>query len=81
VLRCRDIPELASDYLDHQLPVRRRLAMRLHLFICVNCRVYLSQLRQTVGLLHRLPQRPPAPETEDAVLAALHATTRQPPPA
>jgi anti-sigma factor RsiW len=78
VLRCRDIPELASDYLDHQLPARRRLAMRLHLFICVHCRTYLAQLRQTVGLLHRMPQHPPAPETEEAVLAAM---TRQPPSA
>ena len=41
---CRELTEQASDYLEHQLSRRRRLAIRLHLLICEGCR------RRTVTL-------------------------------
>lgn len=52
-MRCRNIAESASDYLDGQLPWRRRLVVRIHLIICGVCRRYVTQMRLTVDLLKR----------------------------
>jgi hypothetical protein len=41
MLSCREVTERASDYLDRALPLRQRLAVRLHLFMCQHCRRYL----------------------------------------
>ncbi|AFJ01306.1 hypothetical protein Q7C_125 [Methylophaga frappieri] len=49
MFRCKDIAHHASDYLDQQLTWRQRLAFKLHLFICRNCRQYVHQIGQTVA--------------------------------
>jgi predicted anti-sigma-YlaC factor YlaD len=78
MLVCRDVTELASDYLDHTLPVRRRLAVGLHLLRCEACRRYIDQLRKTVRLLARGRLGTPTRELEDWVIAA---AGQVPPPA
>lgn len=78
VLRCRDVSEKATDYLEGALPPRQWLAMRWHLLLCGMCRAYLDQLRKTARLLgmRRLP--PPSAEVERQLLAAA-ATPPEPP--
>lgn len=68
---CRDMSELVTDYLERALPPRTRLGVRWHLAICGACRAYFAQMRDTVGLLGRLPHQPPSPGTEARVLANL----------
>jgi hypothetical protein len=54
MLSCKDITEHANAYLEKDLPLSKRLSVRMHLFICVNCRRYVDQLRitiQTLGLM------------------------------
>ena len=70
VLKCRDVTELATDYLDGAMSPTGRMAMRWHLVLCRNCRAFLGQVRRTRDLLGRI--RPPlAPETEDSVMEKL----------
>ena len=45
MLKCRDIVQHADALLDQELGFRRRLAVRIHLFMCVHCRRYVRQLR------------------------------------
>jgi hypothetical protein len=75
-MKCRDMAEIATGYMEGDLPPRRRFAARLHLWLCGNCRRYIAQLRQTVRLLAAGP--PPAPpENESEIIALL---TRDRPP-
>lgn len=69
---CRDMTELATDYLEGAMPLGRRVAVRLHLAYCSFCRRHFRQLRETIGLLRRLPKPPPPPALEDALIARLH---------
>lgn len=73
---CREMAELVTDYLEHTLPLRTRLAARLHLALCSACSHYFDQMRRTAALLRgrRLP--PPAETTEEAILHRLG----EPPP-
>lgn len=50
MLKCRDVAQEASDYIDNALPWPRRLGMWLHLFICTNCRRFLRHIRITQRL-------------------------------
>jgi hypothetical protein len=45
---CRDISQLISAGMDQNLPVRKRLSIRLHVSMCKFCRRYEKQLH----LLH-----------------------------
>jgi predicted anti-sigma-YlaC factor YlaD len=54
MLRCRDIADLSSDYVNGDLTWSRRFAVRLHLTICRFCRRYVRQMRETVRLLRGL---------------------------
>lgn len=71
MLRCRDVTERASELLDGSLPLRARLALRLHLAICSMCRNYIDQLRKTRALLASRPLDPPDRSAEDAMIARI----------
>lgn len=59
MLKCRDIESMASDYLDKKLSLRQRLAFKMHLFLCHNCRNYIRQLRTTVASIRLMPKKQP----------------------
>lgn len=53
-LVCRELVELASDYLDRTLPPEARARVDAHLVDCPHCADYLAQMRRTVRLLGSL---------------------------
>jgi anti-sigma factor RsiW len=77
LISCRDVAERASEYLDQELTWRSRLQVRLHLFVCQDCRRYVDQLRATTALLRRSLRRSAemAPRNEVQLLAAVRAQT------
>jgi hypothetical protein len=70
VLKCREVTELATDYMERALPARLWLGVRLHLLLCSMCRAYLDQLRKAVVLLHARPLPHPPAEVEARLLSA-----------
>lgn len=66
MLSCKQLVENSSDYLDARLSLGERLALRLHLAMCVNCRRFLRQLKVSQALIRQLPQAP-IPELEALV--------------
>lgn len=58
MLRCRDVEQQASEYLDQELTPLLQLRFRMHLLICRNCRRYIQQLRLTVSSLKQLKPAP-----------------------
>ena len=75
MLRCKDIHELATEYQEGALPLRRRLAVWVHLRLCDACRIFVAQLETTRRLLGRLPRAEIQPEDEVELLRQL----RRPP--
>jgi predicted anti-sigma-YlaC factor YlaD len=59
MLNCREVTELASDYLDATLSWRARVQMGLHLWMCRYCREYVRQMALVVRTLGRLPRSRP----------------------
>ncbi len=59
MLSCREVSRLASDYLNRDLPLRRRIAVRLHLMMCEGCTRYIAQMRAAIALLRQMGQSAP----------------------
>jgi hypothetical protein len=70
---CTEVHAGLTDYLEGSLPFRKRLGIRLHLFLCHACEGLLKALEALPGLSQRLLAAPlqPPPEAERALDAAL----------
>jgi len=64
-LVCRQIVELATEYLDGSLPRSQRRRFEAHLAGCPHCTEYLAQMRTTIRLTGRLAEDDLTPEMED----------------
>ena len=51
MLKCKDIANLASDYLDGDLDQKQRFLFKIHLFICINCKRFVRHLLSTLGFI------------------------------
>ena len=68
--KCREMTELSTDYLEHALSWRVRLAVRWHLVLCGMCRAYYDQLAKTLRLLRGRRLGGPEAAVEARLLAA-----------
>ncbi len=55
MLNCKDMTKLISDSLEHQVPFRRRMEMRLHIMMCTLCRNF----RENAMLLRKVARSSP----------------------
>lgn len=55
MLTCKEVVAHSSDYLDGQLTLRQRLAVRAHLAMCGNCRRFIRQMKLTQAVIRQMP--------------------------
>ncbi len=71
MLKCRDIAEKASHYLEGDYPWHEKLSWRMHLFMCGSCRRFIHQLKLTItastGLIERNTDQEEAVKTANTV--------------
>lgn len=75
MLSCKQLVEQSSDLLDGHLSLRQRLAVRVHLMMCGNCRRFIHQMRLGQQALRRL--QPEQSAELDALAARLAEIRRQ----
>jgi len=56
MLKCRDIVDRSSDFIDQEMTFTQQLEFRVHLLMCHRCRAFVGNLRKVVSLLHRAPE-------------------------
>ncbi|RIA31510.1 putative zinc finger protein [Ectopseudomonas oleovorans] len=56
MLTCKELVAHSSDYLDGQLTLRQRLAVRAHLAMCGNCRRFIRQMKLTQTVIRQMPE-------------------------
>jgi hypothetical protein len=77
MLSCKDVTEHANAYLEKALPITKRLSMRMHLFICLNCRRYMDQLHITIQTLGRMKKQEPVDDAYSKHLVECFKTEKQ----
>ena len=77
MLNCKTLTQQhASDFLEHQLPMRQRFSIRLHLVLCKNCRRFVNQLQLVRGVLQR--RQAPLDDTQiQSIVARLHSAQEE----
>jgi anti-sigma factor RsiW len=76
-LSCRQLVELVTEYFEGGLSPHDRSRFEEHVLSCPPCRRYLEQMRQTIGLLGRIPEETLSPEAEEALVEAFRGWTRE----
>ena len=69
-VRCIELVELITDYLEGALPAAERARFEHHLAGCDDCRAYVDQMRATIGALGRLPPGSLSAEAKTRLLDA-----------
>ena len=64
MLSCKEVTTQASDYLDGDLPLLRRLSFRLHLARCGFCRQFVSDLAEADRIVRSRGYGNNAPDPE-----------------
>jgi len=64
---CKDVTDHSSDYLDRNLSFMERLGFKMHIFLCVNCKRYVSQLKLTIATIGKTQNAVPQPVDEQHV--------------
>jgi anti-sigma factor RsiW len=67
-MKCRDVVELMTDYLEDALSPADRRRFEEHLTTCDGCTVYLEQLRTTMRLTGKIGNEVMPPELEAELL-------------
>jgi len=76
-MRCREVVELMTDYLEGTLSSADRVRFEEHLAGCDGCRAYLEQMRRTRQVLGRLSdERVPEPVKAELLRAFKSWKTR-----
>lgn len=75
-LRCQEIVELVTDYLEGALDERTRASFDRHLTTCAECTRYLDQARLTRDAMGNVHPPAPSPETKAALLDAFRNAAR-----
>ena len=55
-MTCRKFVELATDYLEGELPPGEHRRFEDHLALCPGCKAYMKQMRATLRALGRIPE-------------------------
>ena len=58
-LTCSGLTDLVTDYLDNALDPHRALSFEMHAVFCPGCRVFVTQMRETVERLSVAASRSP----------------------
>ncbi len=66
MLKCKDVAERASHYIDPNLPWHKKLGWYMHLMMCHNCRRFVKQFRLTIRTVKAAitPQKATASEVK-----------------
>lgn len=70
---CKDVSQKVSVAMDAPLPVRHRLAIRMHLLMCRHC----SRFRRQLMMLRRLSRYPVSDPSAADPPATLSSETRE----
>jgi len=65
---CQEFTEAITDYLEDNLGFLKWVRFQMHLGMCLGCRAYLQQLKQTIQTLGKLPGEPTPPAVREELL-------------
>ncbi len=75
-IRCKQLVELITDYLEGALSPEMRRLFDAHLAECHGCTAYLEQMRQTIRLLGAVSPETLSVDERNRLLELFHSWNR-----
>jgi anti-sigma factor RsiW len=75
---CRELSNLLQDHLAGELPGHKRVAVALHLLLCVYCRAEVANYRSTVRLVRECADLEVDAREVESLVRAMLAAPRSP---
>jgi len=72
-IRCQEVVELVTDYLEGVLDDAARTEFEAHLAMCPGCAEYLHQMETTLQMVGHVPLDSLSPEAKSDLVAAFRA--------
>lgn len=72
-IRCVELVELVTDWMEGELDDHRRAYVEEHLVICPPCSAYVTQIRQAIKVMQGLDVEAPPPAAREELLAHFRA--------
>jgi anti-sigma factor RsiW len=76
-IRCAELVEVISDYLEGALPPNQRKEVEYHLARCPGCANYVEQMRQTIRLSGKLKEEPIPEDVSSRMVEAFRGFVRR----
>ena len=76
-IRCHQIVELVTDYLEDALGEAERIRFEMHIVVCRGCENYLEQMRRTADVVGDESAEEPDPEQMAELLDAFRSWKRR----
>ena len=68
MLKCKDIANQSSEFIEEKLSTREKVSYYLHLSMCGNCRRFIKQFRLMITQSKSLQSEPLADEKAEAII-------------
>lgn len=69
-IRCQEVVELVTDYLEGALDSGTRIELEAHLTLCTACAEYVRQLKTTLQMVGQAPLDSLSPAAKSELIAA-----------
>ena len=76
-IRCHQIVELVTDYIEGGLDEQDRTRFEMHILVCRGCENYLDQMRRAAEVTGEVPDEEPEPEQMEELLDAFRSWHRR----
>ena len=76
-MACRDVVEIATEYLEGAMTPEQMTRFELHLNLCDGCFNFVEQVRATAAMARVLPEEEIPDETKAELLAAFRGWKRE----
>jgi len=73
MLKCKEVVDHSSDYLNHSMPFGKRLSVWLHIAMCRHCRRYLQYFRAVTTLLPMVEKQEENTSLVDEIMIQIDA--------
>jgi len=68
MLKCNEIANLASDYLDRNLSWKEYFSVKMHLFMCGHCKRFVEHLLSTIRVVQGMERPLATPQETENIL-------------
>ena len=75
-MRCEQLVEIVTDYLEDSLSARDRLVFEAHIDACHGCRHHLDQVRMTIQVVGSLGEDDWPADARERLLSAFRTWSR-----